>query len=324
MFSIVLPFYNSEGTIYKAVDSILSQSFIDFELIIVNDGSKDNSEKILKENFLKDERIKYFKNDNNGVSYTRNYGITKASNDYILFIDSDDYVEVDYLKEISNDLKNNENNFVIQGFKRVDNLDNLLYTKSFKNRHIKSSEILEDDLLLYLTPFCKVFDRMLLISNNLKFREDLTYAEDNIFVLEYISKSNKTIYLSNVSNYNYVLFNNSLSSRLLQPENYYMPLKVIDDIMLNHFKLDVLQVKSHVLADKYVSLLNMFVNSVFIHNYNSKVEFAKLSDRDWNVMFQISKYSSLFRRIVTFLIKIKQYTVAKFLVNTVLKNYFKK
>lgn len=324
IFSIILPFYNSKETIYKAVDSILSQSCREFELIIINDGSKDNSEEIIKANFLKDERIKYFKNNNKGVSYSRNYGITKASNEFILFIDSDDYVELDYLKELAKDIENNKNNFVIQGFKRVDDVGNLISTKTFKNKLIKNNEILEDDLLLYLTPFCKAFDRKLLIRNNLKFREDLTYAEDNIFTLEYIYKSNKNIYLSNVCNYNYVIFSNSLSSRLLQPDNYYSPLKIIDNIMLNYFNLDILKVKSHILADKYESLFNMLVNSVFIHNYDSKKEFAKLSNREWSIMFEISKYSSIFRKIITFLIKFKQYMLAEFLVNKFLKKYFKK
>lgn len=95
-YSIVLPLYNKENFIQKTVESVLNQSFFDFELIIINDGSTDSSEKIISK--FNDLRIKYFLKENEGVAKARNFGIEKSSADYICFLDADDYWNVDYLK----------------------------------------------------------------------------------------------------------------------------------------------------------------------------------------------------------------------------------
>jgi glycosyltransferase involved in cell wall biosynthesis len=99
-FSIVIPLFNKENFIESTLSSVLNQSFTDFELIIVNDGSTDNSEeKVLQFN---DKRIHYYSKKNEGVSTARNYGIEKAKSDYITFIDADDYWYPDFLEEMFN------------------------------------------------------------------------------------------------------------------------------------------------------------------------------------------------------------------------------
>lgn len=96
-FSIIIPLYNKEKFIQNTLKSVLSQSFSDFEIIIVNDGSTDNSEtKVLN---FKDSRIKYFYKKNEGVSKARNFGIEKAKSNYICFLDADDYWYPDYLEQ---------------------------------------------------------------------------------------------------------------------------------------------------------------------------------------------------------------------------------
>ena len=98
--SIIMPVYNCERFIADSINSVLSQTYTNFELIIIDDGSKDNSRKIIKEYALKDERIKAFYNENHGVSYTRNYGIDHADGEYIAFIDADDIYKKRYLEEM--------------------------------------------------------------------------------------------------------------------------------------------------------------------------------------------------------------------------------
>ena len=90
-YSFVIPMYNSEKYITETVCSILNQTYSDFEVIIVNDGSTDNSYSICKEIADNDKRVKLYNNTNNGVAYSRNYGIKNALGDYIIFLDSDDY-----------------------------------------------------------------------------------------------------------------------------------------------------------------------------------------------------------------------------------------
>lgn len=99
-FSIIIPLFNKENFIESTLSSVLNQSFTDFELIIVNDGSTDNSEeKVLQFN---DKRIHYYSKKNEGVSTARNYGIEKAKSDYITFIDADDYWYPNFLEEMFN------------------------------------------------------------------------------------------------------------------------------------------------------------------------------------------------------------------------------
>ena len=92
-FSLIVPVYNSEKTISRCVDSIIKQSFSDYELILVNDGSKDKSLELCEEYERKYKNIRVINKENGGASSARNAGLDVAEGDYILFSDSDDYVE---------------------------------------------------------------------------------------------------------------------------------------------------------------------------------------------------------------------------------------
>ncbi|WP_081843670.1 glycosyltransferase family 2 protein [Aeromonas taiwanensis] len=95
IFSVVIPLYNKQDFISKCIESVLTQSFPSFEIIVIDDGSLDNSEKIVKE--IKDDRVRYFHQKNSGVSAARNKGIEEASGEYIAFLDADDWYEDDFL-----------------------------------------------------------------------------------------------------------------------------------------------------------------------------------------------------------------------------------
>ncbi len=100
MISFIIPSYNSANTIKRAVESILSQTAnIKYEIIIVDDGSTDNTEEVIK-SYEKDDRIKYYKKENSGVADTRNYGVKMATGEYIIFVDSDDYISQELLRDI--------------------------------------------------------------------------------------------------------------------------------------------------------------------------------------------------------------------------------
>jgi len=106
--SVIMPAYNAEKTIKSAVDSVLGQTFLDLELIVVNDCSKDKTDEILKEYEKKDKRVKYYINEQNkGVSKTRNFAISKAEGEWIAFLDSDDMWRSDKLSKQIELLENN-------------------------------------------------------------------------------------------------------------------------------------------------------------------------------------------------------------------------
>ena len=106
LISIVVPTYNNEKFLDKCVESILSQTYHEFELLIINDGSTDNTINVLQPYLKKDQRIKLHNTKNKGVSSARNLGISKAKGEYICFIDSDDWVEKDYLSQFVSKIKN--------------------------------------------------------------------------------------------------------------------------------------------------------------------------------------------------------------------------
>lgn len=101
--SIIIPLYNKEKDIKATLESVLNQSFQDFEVVVINDGSTDNSEKIVSQ--IKDDRIKLFSKENEGVSKTRNYGVSKASAKHVVFLDADDYWYPNHLTNIDKLIK---------------------------------------------------------------------------------------------------------------------------------------------------------------------------------------------------------------------------
>ncbi len=117
--SIVIPCYNVEKYIDKCLDSIVNQTYKDLEIICVDDGSKDSTAKIIKNYAKKDERVKYFSKKNEGVSAARNFGIDNAGGKYLVFIDSDDYVNEKYIEKMVDKIKSDKSDMVVCGFERV-------------------------------------------------------------------------------------------------------------------------------------------------------------------------------------------------------------
>ena len=107
LISVIVPVYNVELYLAECINSILKQSFSNFELLLIDDGSTDHSSLICQEYVLKDSRIKYYKKSNGGLSDARNYGIKKSIGKYITFIDSDDYIDENYLKILFDSLISN-------------------------------------------------------------------------------------------------------------------------------------------------------------------------------------------------------------------------
>jgi glycosyltransferase involved in cell wall biosynthesis len=131
--SIIVPVYNAENYLNRCVDSILTQTFTDFEIILVNDGSSDNSGAICDEYALKDNRIKVIHKRNGGVSSARNIGIENSIGKWITFIDADDYIEAGFLNiptEATEDL-------LIQNYQYFNEKE---YVKIFKKKNISNSE----------------------------------------------------------------------------------------------------------------------------------------------------------------------------------------
>lgn len=113
--SVVVPVYNNQKYIEKCMDSLLEQSYQNIEIIVINDGSSDSSEKLLENYAQNDNRIIYISQENHGVSYTRNRGLDSATGDYITFVDGDDYIGKDYIRDFVDCAERNQAQMVLGG-----------------------------------------------------------------------------------------------------------------------------------------------------------------------------------------------------------------
>ncbi len=206
LISIIVPVFNVEDYIETCVNSILSQTYTKFEVILVNDGSTDKSGEICNQFALKDRRVKVIHQVNKGVSAARNSGIRVANGEYICFVDSDDKIQKDFLKgfELNYDisiqgylLQEGENNFPIS-YKELLGFDNVAKVYCLNDIHS--------------APFSKLCKTEIINRNNIRFPEEISFSEDTIFFLQYI-KYCKSIHISKSCNYVYYKREGSLTAK---------------------------------------------------------------------------------------------------------------
>lgn len=192
MISIIVPVYNTEAFISKCIESILAQSYNDFELLLIDDGSTDNSGIICDKYSDIDKRIKVFHKKNAGVGAARNTGIEKANGQYITFIDSDDYIDSHYLEYFFN-IPFTSNNIYVKAEALIDtpNENRILNLKTNKDYVLDNTqlgyEIEQHDLLSKGAPWAKLFSLELIRKYNLRFPTDINFHEDHYFVIKYIT-----------------------------------------------------------------------------------------------------------------------------------------
>lgn len=213
--SIVIPVYNSEKYIKKSVESVLGQSYKDFELILVNDGSTDNSLEIIKKLVIQYSQIRIVDKINGGASSARNAGIKAAKGDFITFIDSDDTVSNFYISDLITGLNScNPIDIVVNGFKVIDvnHSEKIVAPHTEEVLDLTKKGILEQIPFLCLSsPIAKLFKRSIIEQNNLLFDESINIGEDLVFVLDYLRLSN-FVAISTKSNYLYERREGSLST----------------------------------------------------------------------------------------------------------------
>ncbi len=207
-FSIIIPVYNKERYIQKCVDSIIAQSFIDFEVIVINDGSNDKSKAIL--NVINDPHFQIFTIPNGGVSNARNVGLRNAKGQYVLFIDADDNIDNDYLASIHKAIIQDEAELLIFGLTKIyqDASSKRIIPSGYgvvSFEEFKDSFLLEFQRLegLYGYICNKAVKRTIITENNLKFDTSLKLAEDLDFWVSIYTKRPR-IAFSQYAGYNYI------------------------------------------------------------------------------------------------------------------------
>lgn len=222
--SVVIPVYNCEDYIGRCLDSILSQTFGNFEIVCVDDGSTDGSYNLIKMYAQKDKRIKAVSQSNRGVSATRNHGIEEATGDFITFIDADDFLNPGYLSNFTYDA---DIDFESQGYSILD-ARNGHKIKEITHKETKCDSIANiygetEANRLARSPVSKLFKKTIINDYRISFPVGLSYGEDAIFVKKYLlhcSKSGRSI---SQSGYNYLVNQNqsSLTSKVHDPRKLY-------------------------------------------------------------------------------------------------------
>lgn len=229
--SIIVPVYKVEKYLHRCVDSILAQAFTDWELLLIDDGSPDSSGEICDEYASKDTRIKVFHKENGGVSSARNTGLDVANGEWIVFADSDDWCENNYLSDFFEIEDLQETDVVLQGRKNEVNGEVVSILKLKQNTYLNVAKaMLENELLTFGAPYCKLYSSKLIQQHGIRFPEAYSYGEDTTFFFEVLSVSKRVITTSNC-NYHYV---DAEEGSLSKKDHDFEPIKqfLIDSMQL--------------------------------------------------------------------------------------------
>lgn len=238
--SFIVPVYNSEQYLQQCIESVIYQTYSNWELILINDGSTDKSEMICKKYEKKDSRIIYLYKENGGVSSARNAGIEKATGEYICFIDSDDYIDACFSEMIVDKMSDNTS-MVVFGLTRFKNdfSDQKVISYRLEGGRYELSAIMSsliDDGTLsgftFHSSCSALFRRKLIIEKKLRFNEILKYNEDGLFVSEYLMNCDmECIYVDFKSAPYYYRENEMSATHLIDLDKYESDMNLIESIL---------------------------------------------------------------------------------------------
>ena len=187
-YSVIIPVYNAEGTLRRCLDSLVGQQFSNYELLLINDGSTDGSDAICREYANTYSCVRYFVKENGGVSSARNLGLEQAEGEYILFVDSDDYVSEDYFALLSHTLESNAVDLLMFGYRNFGGASTEWDTGVFCEETESSvAKRISFAVCQYLfsSLLSKAFKRQIIERDNIRFSNDLAIGEDQAFIFTY-------------------------------------------------------------------------------------------------------------------------------------------
>lgn len=260
--SVIVPIYNAEKYIARCIDSILVQADKTTELILINDGSTDKSEEIVNTYLEKNkETIKYIKKENTGVADTRNIGIEQATGDYIIFVDSDDYIDKNLFKNLEKYMRQN---IEIIKYKAIIETEEEDEIGQFEGPTFEATTGEDAFSRLYFTDemvdalWVYAYKRELFTKNNFKFIKD-TYHEDFGLIPLLILKA-KSFVSTNIQGYHYVQSQNSITRN----EDYSKTVKKVFDTLI-HYDNMINTIDNYEISEKAKEDVKIFyTNSILL------------------------------------------------------------
>lgn len=302
MISIIIPVYNKEKFISKCLESIVTQTFHDFEVIIINDGSTDKSQCIIEKYVEQDNRIICYNIENSGVSNARNIGLNYARGDYVMFIDADDFISSDYLENV---LNNSSSDIVITGYTSV------LQSYEIYNNCIKSNVIIKENEKKYifnkvLFPYlcvvwAKLFKREIIEKYNIRFPK-INIGEDTCFMYKYLYYAKNIKFIDNIGYCNNIIdgtLSRNNDDRLDDLEYMISYLDSIYDFKFNRYWifLTVRNIKIYLSRnmsfDKFIECIKVIKNKKY-YKYLNILKCTKLTDAVVLIMLKLHLYRLLY------------------------------
>lgn len=278
--SIIVPVYNVEKHLRKCLDSIVNQTYKNIEIICVDDGSQDNSIDILREYKAKDNRVKVIRQENKGVSVARNIGLENISGKYLMFVDSDDWIEPNTIEELYNLAEKENSDIIISGLIFENIQEN---TKIYKIPG--SSNWLSKDNLLGSIP--NKFHKVEIIKkNNIQFEPNIKMSEDFLFNIEVLSKC-KNINVHFTAYYHYILHGLNTVYDLQNRKDIFIVLRKIYEILADDKNRKEIEYIIKVYAK------NIFTNLLYAKSFKEFFKYLKVFINYTKKMDYISWFSKL-------------------------------
>lgn len=302
LLSVIIPVFNVEGYLSKCIDSVLNNNFSSIEIILVNDGSTDNSGDVCNAYAEKFDFIYAFHKENQGVSSSRNYGLDKAIGEWIYFMDSDDWISSDtftILKEKS------EFDIIQFGYKKVNEQGNVLFemVPSFEESFSNADKYQSDGKFSLMNIVVSFFKKDLIKENNIKFSNEIQYGEDLEFGVKCFAKA-KHIYVLNEPFYNYLERKGSAMESNVSLKSVTDHLKIAQSIIDFYTNNDLLK------ASFFRFQLIYFVKSFFSRSLllNNEINCHKILQDSYNDFYDrnIEYLTNAFFKISRFNIRLYQ------------------
>ena len=309
--SFIVPVYNAEKYIDRCIQSILSQKITDFELLLIDDGSKDQSGKICDDYSLRDNRVKVYHKENGGVSSARNVGLDNAKGDWITFCDADDWISDAYLENLLSHVDDGID--LVFSYASIVYSDNRVVKEHFPAKRISLEEIqsafVENAFHNHSSPWSKLYKNKLIQDIKLRFCEEMHIGEDALFLYSYLLNC-RYMYISNDTDYFYnYQTEGSLTKRVNRTESEIVGYEKITSILKRLYKEG--QFTNPIAIHKVKWIEGYYVRRVLNSLYHNPIDREKrlriLKNLNINSYIDELVVTAIKEKILVFLLRYKCY-----------------
>lgn len=314
IFSVIVPVYNVEKYIKRCIKSLINQTFTDYEILLIDDGTPDNSGIICDEYAEKYKNIRVLHKENGGVASARNLGLEHAQGEYIIFVDSDDYVELDMLEKIHEEILINHSDIIYYGIVRnvfLENNTEKTILKNLDNRFFNINQDIEWKKYvitnkLYSNACSSAFKRSIINDNKLTF-PNFKNGEDTYFTVKFLKHIKSMSVLAKIL-YNYVIYAYENSATRNYNKFFYKDANVIITELIsfigNDDKLKIFLCDEYLLWTHYNFFINTLFNTKNDMSLSEKCKYIKAVLSTEQLLLAL-KYSS--KKKMVFLFKIGKF-----------------